>query len=326
MKRILSKTLKFISLLMAVSLLTFFLMEWSPLDPVTAYVGADSRVSAQQRAEIAEHWGLNEPPMARFTAWFKSMVSGDWGTSMIYRRPVLAVIGAKFKASLALLAIAWTLSGVMGFGLGLLAGVYEGKWPDRLIRLYCHMANATPTFWFGMVLILVFSVKLNWFPLALSVPIGIEASQVSLLQKLQHMILPALTLGILGVSSMCLHTREKVIEALQSPYVLYARAQGKSERFILRHHVLRNVMLPFITLQCLSFSELFGGAVFVEQVFSYPGLGKATVEAGLKGDLPLLMGIVLISLCFVFVGNTLADVLYTYIDPRLKEGAYANRH
>ncbi|MGX8797769.1 ABC transporter permease [Fusibacter sp. JL298sf-3] len=325
MKRIVLKAVKFITLLLSISLLTFFLMEASPLDPVTAYVGADTRVGAEQRALIAEQWGLNKPPMERFFAWFKAIVSGDWGSSLIYRRPVLEVIGVKFKASLLLMLSAWLLSGIIGFGLGIIAGVNEGKWLDRGIRYYCHLLIATPIFWLGMVMIILFSVTLKWFPVALSVPMGVLAEDVGLGDKLRHMVLPALTLGVMGISGVCLHTREKVIESLKSPYVLYARAQGKSERYIVFNHVVRNVLLPAVTLQFLSFSELFGGAVFVEQVFSYPGLGKATVEAGLRGDLPLLMGIVILSLCFVFVGNSIADALYLYIDPRIKEATYANR-
>lgn len=324
LKLTLFKMLKFTSLIIAMSVLTFFLLELSPLDPVTAYVGADATVSFEQREHIAAHWGLNKPPIQRFLTWSKSILSGDWGMSMIYRRPVLDVIGAKFLASIGLLTMAWLFSGFFGFALGIISGMHEGKWVDKVIRFYCHVTNATPTFWLGMLMILIFSVELNWFPLALSVPIGVEAKDVDFLMKLKHLALPAVTLGILGISSMCMHTREKVIQAMRSAYVLFATSQGKSSGFFLRKHVLKNVLLPAITLQFLSFSELFGGAIFVEQVFSYPGLGKAAVEAGLRSDLPLLLGIVLISLCFVFVGNLMADVLYRLVDPRIKEGEHAH--
>lgn len=314
------KVIKLITLLVALCIVTFVLLELSPIDPVTAYVGADTKVSAEQRQLIAEHWGLDKPPVERFLSWFSSICQGDWGNSMIYRRPVLEVIGEKFVSSVILMLLAWVLSGIFGFLMGILAGAFEGSWIDKVLRVYCHILISTPTFWLGIVFVMIFSVKLGWFPVALSVPIGVVQSEVTLWDKVQHIILPALTLSILSVANICMHTREKVCQVMGSEYVLFAKARGESRGSIIRHHVIRNVSLPAVTLQFLSFSELFGGAVFVEQVFSYPGLGQATVQAGLKGDAPLLMGIVIVSLLFVYFGNLIADLLYGLIDPRIREG------
>lgn len=314
------KVLKLITLLVALCIITFVLMELSPIDPVTAYVGASTKVSAEQRQLIAEHWGLNKPPIIRFWSWFKSIISGDWGTSMIYRRPVLEVIGQKFMSSIWLMGISWILSGIIGFILGIIAGIKEGKLIDKIIRGYCYIIMSTPTFWLGILFIILFSVKLGWFPVALSVPIGVLSENVGFVERMQHIILPALTLSIISISSICMNTRQKVIEIMESDYILFAKARGESQISIIFNHVLKNVSLPAITLQFLSFSELFGGTIFVEQVFSYPGLGQATVSVGLKGDLPLLMGIAIISLVFVYSGNIIADLLYRVIDPRIKEG------
>ena len=314
------KVLKLITLLVALCIITFVLMELSPIDPVTAYVGASTKVSAEQRQLIAEHWGLNQPPIIRFWSWFKSIISGDWGTSMIYRRPVLEVIGQKFMSSIWLMGISWILSGIIGFILGIIAGIKEGKLIDKIIRGYCYIIMSTPTFWLGILFIILFSVKLGWFPVALSVPIGVLSENVGFVERMQHIILPALTLSIISISSICMNTRQKVIEIMESDYILFAKARGESQISIIFNHVLKNVSLPAITLQFLSFSELFGGTIFVEQVFSYPGLGQATVSAGLKGDLPHLLGIAIISLVFVYSGNIIADLLYRVIDPRIKEG------
>lgn len=314
------KILKLITLLVALCIITFVLMELSPIDPVTAYVGASTKVSAEQRALIAEHWGLNQPPLIRFWSWFKSIISGDWGTSMIYRRPVLEVIGQKFMSSIWLMGISWILSGIIGFILGIISGIKEGKLIDKIIRGYCYIIMSTPTFWLGILFIILFSVKLGWFPVALSVPIGVLSENVGFIERMQHIILPALTLSIISISSICMNTRQKVIEIMETDYVLFAKARGESQMSIVFNHVLKNVSLPAITLQFLSFSELFGGTIFVEQVFSYPGLGQATVSAGLKGDLPLLMGITIISLIFVYSGNIIADLLYRVVDPRIREG------
>ncbi len=317
------KIFKLITLLIAVCIITFVLMELSPIDPVTAYVGASTKVGAEQRALIAEKWGLNEPPVERFLAWFTCIIKGDWGTSIIFRRPVLEVIGQKFLSSLALMSIAWVLSGIIGFVLGIIAGVKEGKLVDKIICAYCHILISTPTFWLGILFIMIFAVSLGWFPVAMSVPIGVLVEDVSLLDKISHIILPALTLSILGIANICLHTREKVTDIMREDYIQFARARGENPRSIIFNHVIRNVSLPAITLQFLSFSELFGGTIFIEQVFSYPGLGQAVVQSGLRGDLPLLMGIVIISLVFVYIGNLTADILYRFIDPRIREGQRA---
>lgn len=314
------KLIRLITLLFAVCIATYILMEISPIDPVTAYVGADTKVSAEQRQLIAEHWGLDKPPIERFGLWFQSILGGDWGTSMIYRRPVVEVIGQKFLASLSLMLVAWLISGIIGFILGLIAGVKENSIIDRIICGYCHILRSTPYFWLGILFIMLFSVKLGWFPIGLSVPIGVVASEVTIGDWFHHLMLPALTLGVVGISNICVHTREKVVDILQKEYILFAKARGESKRKIMFRHIIRNVSLPAITLQFLSFSELFGGAVFVEQVFSYPGLGQAVVQAGLKGDAPLLMGIVIFSTIFVFAGNLIADILYWLVDPRIREG------
>lgn len=316
---ILKKSIKYASLVIAITLITFLLLETSPIDPVTAYVGNDSTVSAAQRALIADSWGLNKPPLERFTSWASHMIKGDFGTSIIYRRPVLDVIIEKFAASFFLMAVSWLLSGIVGFALGILSGVNEGRLLDRLIKGYCHILISTPTFWLGILFVMVFSVQLGWFPVGLSVPIGTLATEVTWLDRLAHAILPIVTLSLIGIANICLHTRQKVLEVLTSDFILFAKARGETKMQMVWHHVIRNVSIPAITLQFLSISELFGGAVFVEQVFSYPGLGKATVDAGLRSDFSLLMGIVLITLTIVFVGNLTADLIYFLVDPRLKE-------
>ncbi len=317
---LLRKAVKLLMLLLSVCILTFLLMELSPIDPITAYVGTSTKVGSEQRALIAEQWGLNKPPLERFLSWLGSMIRGDWGDSIIYRRPVMEVIRQKFLTSLALMGIAWVLSGVIGFVLGVLAGMNEGKLIDKGIRVYCHILISTPAFWLGILFVMIFSVGLGWFPVGLSVPLGVVSSQVSLADRVSHLILPSLTLAVVGIANICMHTREKTVEILNEDFIIFARARGESKKEIIFYHVLKNISLPAITLQFLSFGELFGGAVFVEQVFSYPGLGGAVVQAGLRGDVPLLMGITIISVLFIYTGNLAADLLYRQIDPRIKEG------
>ncbi|WP_397370502.1 ABC transporter permease [Paenibacillus anseongensis] len=318
---LLRKGLGLILLLLAVSAISFLLVHFSPIDPVQAYVGADMmKVSAEQREMIMQYWGLNEPPVTRYWNWLCAVASGDLGTSMIYRRPVLEVIGERFAASLALMGIAWVLSGIIGFVSGVLAAMNRNTWIDRLIRWYCYTLSSTPTFWIGLLFMLVFAVWLGWLPVGLAVPAGVTSEEVNLLDRIRHMLLPALTLSVTGVAAITLHTREKLVDITNKDYWIFARARGERGFQIFWRHGLRNVALPAITLQFASFSELFGGAVLAEQVFSYPGLGQAAVEAGLRGDVPLLLGIVLFSAVFVYSGNAMADMSYRLIDPRMKEG------
>ncbi len=310
---------KLVSLLFAISLLAFLLVSYSPVDPVRAYIGADmTKVSPEQRAQIEEYWGLDEPLPERYISWASAVLHGNLGTSLIYRKPVIDIIANRFMASFALMGIAWVFSGLLGFLLGIIAGMREGTFGDRLIKGYCFTMASTPAFWLGLLLLMFFAVGLGWFPVGLSTPIGQLTEQVSLGERLQHLFLPALTLSILGVANVALHTREKMIDILNSEYVRYARAKGERGLTLLWRHGLRNVSLPAISLHFASFGELFGGAILAEQVFSYPGLGKAVVEAGLGGDVPLLLGITLFSVVFIFVGNLIADLLYPIIDPRIK--------
>lgn len=309
-------------LLIAVSVVTFALMSLSPVDPVQAYVGAGVSVSPEQRANIAAYWGLDKPPVQRFLAWGSALLRGDFGTSLTYRAPVLEVIGQRAGASFALMGTAWLLSGLIGLGLGIAMGACRGGWLDRVLKAVCLAMASTPAFWLGLVLLSAFSVALGWFPIGLSAPPGVLAGEVTLAQRLHHMALPALTLSLTSFANIALHTREKLAAALDSDYALYARARGESRWSVVRRHGLRNVLIPALTLQFASFSELFGGSVLAEQVFSYPGLGQAAVQAGLRSDLPLLMGITLFSALFVFCGNAVANLLYGAVDPRIREGGW----
>lgn len=313
-------------LLFGVSAAAFFLVSMSPVDPLQTNVGqaALGSMSQEQIARLEEYWGVNIPPMKRFVSWFAGMARGDMGTSLLYRQPVLKVVSEKLSNSLWLMAAAWVISGTLGFLMGVLAGVKRGGMADRIISAYSLVIASTPAFWLALVLLMVFAVWLKVLPVGLSVPIGMEASQVGIGDRILHGILPAVALSITGISNIALHTREKMAEIMDSDYVLFARARGESTGEIVRRHGIRNIILPAMTLQLASISEIFGGSVLVEQVFSYPGLGQAAVTAGLGGDVPLLLGITVISAAIVFMGNFLANVLYGVVDPRIRKGREAS--
>ena len=308
--------------MLAVGLVVFALVSMSPIDPVQANVGQAAYVnmSEAKRAQLASYWGGDVPFWERFANWAGALLQGDMGTSLRFNAPVSEVIAHRAANSLALMGIAWLLSGVLGFALGVAAGARRGGALDRVVRSYCFLLASTPTFWLGLLILMMFAVQLGWFPIGFSVPIGVSAADVTLADAAHHLVLPALTLSVTGVANIALHTREKVVDVLESDYVRFARARGESELSVIVHHGLRNVALPAVTLQCAFISEIFGGSVLVEQVFSYPGLGQAAVTAGLGGDVALLAGIALVSAALVFGGNLLANILYGVLDPRMRVG------
>lgn len=313
-----NKTIHFILLMLAVAIFSFILLELSPIDPVNAYL-KQTPVSVAQRAILEQYWGVNQPLTTKIAGWLLNILQGNLGTSLIYRIPVTQVIMEKFAASITLMAFSWIISGIFGFGLGIIAGKNKDTWIDKIIKVYCYIIQSAPSFWIGLLILIVFSVYLGWFPIGLGVPIGTIESNVTLWQWIARMVLPVMTLSLVGVAPIALYTRNELVEVLSSDYILFAKARGESGWPLIERQAIRNILLPALTLQFLSFSELFGGAVLVEQVFSYPGIGQTAVAAGLQSDVPLLLGIVLISAIFVFVGNLIADILYYFVDPRIKE-------
>ena len=311
---------KIISLLLAVSILAFILVDASPIDPVQQYIlSLGAAVSPEQQAQIAAYWGADTPPFERYISWLAGVLRGDLGQSALYRRPVADIIGERFLNSLALMFCAWILAGILGFALGCVMGMFKDRLPDKILKKICYILSSVPTFWLGLVLLLVFSVGLGWFPIGFSRPIGLASGEVTIWQRLCHLVLPSLTLSFTSFSNIALHTRQKLIGVLNSEYVLFARARGEGKWTILKRHGLRGILLPALTLQFSSFSELFGGSVLAENVFSYPGLGSAVSAAGLNSDVPLLLGITLFSALFVCVGNLIANLLYGIIDPQIRE-------
>ena len=262
------KLIRFIVLMVAVAIFSFVLLDLSPIDPVNAYLHG-AAVSEAQRAILEQYFGTNTPMTEKIFHWLMDLIRGDLGTSLIFRRPVIA-----------------------------------------------------PSFWVGMLILMVFSVYLGWFPIGFGVPIGVRSTDATFMEWAVRLVLPTLTLSLVGLAPIAMYTRNELTQVLSSDYVLFAKSRGEKGWDLVKDHGIRNILLPAITLQFLSFSELFGGAVLVEQVFSYPGIGQTAVAAGLQNDVPLFLGIVIISAIFVFVGNLLADISYYFIDPRIKENEF----
>lgn len=315
---LLKLVLRLICLLLLVATGLFVLLNFSPVDPIRAYIGNDLlHVPPEQYPMIAARWGLDQPLWQRFFHWLKAMLQGDFGYSMLYNMPVTEVIRERAGASIVLLSSAWILSGSIGIAMGLTAGRYLNRWPDKVISSLCYVLSSLPTFWVGLLLLALFSVQLTWFPICCAWTPGIEAQNASLTTRLHHLILPMLALSLLGVGNIALHTRAKVQEVLNSEFVHYARAQGDAGWPLIYFHVLRHALTPAICLQFASVGELLGGSLLAEKVFAYPGLGQATIDAGLRGDIPLLMAIALLTTVLVFIGNNIANVLIGRMNRRM---------
>ena len=307
MKSVVGYFLRLIVLLVLVAAGTFVLLSFSPVDPIRAYIGNDLlHVPPEQYARIAARWGLDQPLWERFGHWFIRVLQGDLGYSMLFNAPVSSVIKERFATSFALLGGAWLLSGILGTALGFVAGRYLNRWPDKAICRLSYLLSSLPTFWIGMLLLALFAVRWPVFPVCCAWEPGNSGDMATLTERLRHLVLPVCALSLLGLGQITLHTRESIASVMKSDFVRFACSQGDKGWSLLRHQVLRHAITPALCLQFASLGELLGGALLAEKVFAYPGLGQATIDAGLRGDLPLLMGIVLFSTVLVFIGNSLS--------------------
>lgn len=319
MKSVVGHFLRLIVLLVLVAAGTFMLLSFSPVDPIRAYIGNDLlHVPPEQYARIAARWGLDQPLWERFGHWFVRVLQGDLGYSMLFNAPVASVIKERFATSFALLGGAWLLSGILGTAMGFVAGRYLNRWPDKAICRLSYLLSSLPTFWIGMLLLALFAVRWPVFPVCCAWEPGNSGDMATLAERLRHLVLPVCALSLLGLGQITLYTRESIASVMKSDFVRFARSQGDKGWSLLRHQVLRHAITPALCLQFASLGELLGGALLAEKVFAYPGLGQATIDAGLRGDLPLLMGIVLFSTVLVFIGNSLSTWLVHLLNRALE--------
>ena len=302
----------------------FALISLAPVDPVEAYVGARTAlVGPEQREAIAAAWGLDRPATERFALWLGHALSGDLGDSITFGAPAAEVIATRFPASLALIAGAFALSFLLGTALGVTAAATRGRWPDSAIRGVAIALAASPGFWVALLLVALFAVGLGWLPACCALPPGATAAEADLWDRLRHMVLPIAALSVVGIAPLILHTRQRLAGFLESDAARHLAAHGATPLGLAFGPGLRHALGPAITVHLAGAGELFGGSVLAETVFGWPGLGAATVRAAMGADAPLLMGIALFTLLFVFAGNLLADVAARLLDPRLREGGGA---
>ena len=297
---------------------TFLLLEAAPGDAVDAYLastGGDAGLVAQLRAE----WGLDRSVTSRLLAYLTSLLQLDLGWSVAFSRPVLEVVLDRLGNTLLLMSAAIALSFGLGTTFGILAGARPGGARDRLLSTLSLLLYATPGFWLGLVLIVLFSVKLAWLPLG-----GIETiasgktGLARLLDIARHLVLPASALGLVYLALYLRLMRASMVEVWRSEFIRAARAKGLRRRRLVLRHVARNALLPVVTMLGLQAGSMLGGSVVIESVFSVPGLGRLAFEAVTQRDLPLLLGIILASTVLVILVNLVVDIVYAQLDPRIE--------
>ena len=304
-------------ILLAVAAGTFVLAEVSPFDPVDAYVGAESQVSPERRAEIAAAWGFDQPLHERFGRWIANVAQGDLGNSVVAGgQPVADEIAARAAGSAVLVGGALLIVLAGGLVFGVLAAALRGTVVDWVIRTLSYFSTAAPSFWVGLLALYVFSIELGWLPAGgTSDPRSAGGSGVDL----EHLVLPMLVLALTQYAWFTLFVRNTLLETLREDHVQFARAQGIRETAVLLRHALPTALVPFVTLAGVNLAELIGGTILIESIFGWPGLGLLALDAARGEDIPMIVGITLAASVLVVLGNLAADIAYRALDPRVRE-------
>jgi peptide/nickel transport system permease protein len=271
-------------------------------------------MSQAELSRIAEQMGLNRPIPAQYWEWFTRLLTGDWGHSYRDGQPVMAVISSHLWATLELMGASSFVAILIGIWVGVLGAIKRYSLFDYLATVGAMIALSIPTFWFGLITIYIFSVKLEWLPSGNMYTIG----DGSLLDYLYHLIAPAFVLGLVTVALWSRYMRSSMLDVIHQDYIRTARAKGVPERVILMHHAMRNALLPMITIGGLELPTLLSGALVTETVFTWPGMGRLFLDSLSYRDYPVVMGILMLSAVLVLIGNMLADILYAVSDPRIR--------
>ncbi|PBP67550.1 ABC transporter permease [Pseudomonas syringae Cit 7] len=308
---ILRRLLSSIPTLILVSLLVFTLQKLLPGDPVLAMAGEERDPAVMEY--LRDKYRLDDPIPLQYLNWVGNVLTGDLGTSLRTEQPVTTLLASKLPVTIELAVLALLIALFIGIPTGIISAVRKGTAVDYGANVVALSGISIPHFWLGILLIMIFAVKLQWLPASGFVPMGEDFGQ-----NLKTLILPAFVLGA-GLSGILMrHTRSAMLEVLRADYVRTARAKGLFPRTVILKHALRNALMPIITLTTLLFGELLGGAVLTEQVFSIPGFGKMIVDAVFNRDYAVVQGVVLCVAIGFLMLNLLADVLYRLINPRLR--------
>jgi peptide/nickel transport system permease protein len=316
-----------------VAIIVFFFIRLTPGDPVDIMMGGGGSISAGELENLREEFHLNEPLHIQLWYFIRDAAQGDLGYSYVLKQPVTALIGERLPATIELALGALIFSLLVAFPIGIISAVKQTSWLDRISMSTAFLGISMPGFWLGIILILLFSVQLHWLPVQGRITLGtglesrtgyfvldsiLTGNMKALQSSLLHLVLPSVTLGAPVAAVIARVLRSSMLETLRSDYVTLARSKGVAEWWVVVKHALRNAMIPTVTVVGLQVGILLGGNMVIETVFGWPGLGRMVVKAIFDRDFPLIQGAVMIYAFTFVMANLIVDVMYTYLNPRIR--------
>lgn len=311
---ILKRIVQMIPVLILVSIFSFMIIHFAPGDPINMYIRPD--MTEEEIEIIRQNLGLDGSIVEQYFAWLLNVCKGNFGNSVINHQPVATQIFNKLPATLLLMGTSFILSIVIAIPLGLVSGMKKNKLIDQIISIFSYIGISIPSFWFGLMLLVVFALNLRLFPVNGMRTTGVE----SVFDVIWHLVLPSIVLSVDNIAVFTRYIRSNTITQLEEEYVLTAKAKGVPKKRIMTGHVLKNCLLPIITIAGMNLASLVTGSFIIESVFGWPGMGTLGMSAINSRDYPMIMGFTMLSCLILIIGNLVADLLYSVADPRIKQG------
>ncbi|KQL18670.1 ABC transporter permease [Cytobacillus solani] len=308
------RTLMAIPLLLGITILSFAIIKAAPGGPVSMLM--DPTMKPSDREKFEEKYGLNDPVHVQYFKWLGNMVKGDFGNSLIKRGvPVSELIMNRLPNTLLLMVVSTLLAALIAIPFGIYSAMRPYSKLDYTVTVGSFLGIATPGFWFGLMLIMFFSVKFAWFPTG---GVATLNAPFSIWDRIHHLILPAIVLATADMAALTRYTRSSMLDVLKQDYIRTALSKGFKEKKVVLKHGLRNGMIPIVTLFGLMLPSFIGGAAITEKIFAWPGIGSLFIDSAFQRDYPVIMALTVVSAIFVVIGNLLADILYAIFDPRIE--------
>lgn len=311
---VIRRLLQALPLLLAISAVSFTILKVTPGGPLAAYEG-DPNFTDADRIRLEHAFGLDQPIPLQYVTWLGSFLTGDWGFSFASHQPVLVLIGERLPNTIYLMGTVFVTVLLLAIPIGVISAVKQYSWFDHVVTGSTFAFLSTPTFWLGLLLIILFGLQLRLLPLG---GIDTPGRPFDVVDRIRHLILPVATIALVQLGSHVRYLRASMLETIGNDYMRTARAKGLAERVVVLRHGLKNAAIPLVTVVALDVPELFVGALVTEQIFGWPGMGRLFWDAATRTDYPVLMGILTVSSALIVFANLLADVVYGYLDPRIR--------
>jgi peptide/nickel transport system permease protein len=308
------RLLQALPLLFAISVASFAILKATPGGPLAAYEGNPDFTEAD-RLRLENAFGLDRPLPVQYVSWLGSFLTLDWGYSFSSHQPVLMLIGERLPNTIYLMGTVFVVVLLLTIPIGVLTSTRQYSVFDHVVTGTTFTFLSTPTFWLGLLLIILFGLQLRWLPLG---GMATPGAEFDVGDRLRHLILPVATIALVQLGSHVRYLRASMLETIGQDYMRTARAKGLAERVVVLRHALKNAAIPLVTVVALDVPELFVGALVTEQIFGWPGMGRLFWDAATRSDYPVLQGILAVSSTLIVLANLLADVLYGYLDPRIR--------